>query len=136
VKELEDDIYEIDYNSSQKMDHNSYQEQITLDEEFRMAIWAIPIQEIRLLVWKIAQSRGSKVVSVGWLSLYRRELLQYLRVIADFKRTTKYETPSYDTLEALAKSATTWNWNASSQRQMLVLSNAVGLPFLPRGEEL
>jgi hypothetical protein len=38
VKELEDDIYEIDYNSSQKMDHNSYQEQITLDEEFRMAI--------------------------------------------------------------------------------------------------
>jgi hypothetical protein len=57
-----------------------------------------------------------------------------LGVIADFKRTTKYET--YDTLEALAKSATAWNWDANAHSEMLVLSNAVGLPFPPRGGEL
>jgi hypothetical protein len=78
------------------------------------------------------KDRCSKIVPIGRSPLYSTGAI----VIADFKRTTKYETPSYDTLEALAKSATTWNWNASSQRQMLVLSNAVGLPFLPRGEEL
>jgi hypothetical protein len=55
VKELEDDICEMDHSSSQKMDHNSFQEQITFDEEFRMAIRAIPIREIRLHVWEIAK---------------------------------------------------------------------------------
>jgi hypothetical protein len=52
-------------------------------------------------------------VPVGQPPLNRRKLLQYLGVIADFKRTTKYETPSYDTLKALAKSTTTWNWDAN-----------------------
>jgi hypothetical protein len=73
---------------------------------------------------------------VGRPPLNRRELLQYLGVIADFKRITKYETPTYDTLEALAKSATAWDWDANTHREMLVLSNAVGLPFPPRGGEL
>jgi hypothetical protein len=59
-----------------------------------------------------------------------------LRIIADFKRTTKYETLSYDTLEALEKSSSAWNWGANVQREMLVLSNAVRLPFPPRGGEL
>jgi hypothetical protein len=101
-----------------------------------LTIRAIPIREITLPVWEIAKSRGSHVVPVGRPPLNRRELLQYLGVIADFKRTTKYETPSYDSLEALAKSATTWNWDANAQSEMLVLSNAVGLPFLPTGGEL
>jgi hypothetical protein len=59
-----------------------------------------------------------------------------LGIIADFKKTTKYETPSYDTLEALTKSTTAWNRDGNAQSEMLVLSNAVGLPFPPRGGEL
>jgi hypothetical protein len=133
---LEDDICEVDHSSVQKMDPSSLLDQVTYDDEFRSAIRAIPIREITLPVWEIAKSRGSHVVPVGRPPLNRRELLQYLGVIADFKRTTKYETPSYDTLEALAKSATAWNWDANAHSEMLVLSNAVGLPFPPRGGEL
>jgi hypothetical protein len=118
------------------MDPSSLLDQVTYDDEFRSAIRAIPIREITLPVWEIAKSTGSHVVPVGRPPLNRRELLQYLGVIADFKRTTKYETPSYDTLEALAKSATAWNWDANAHSEMLVLSNAVGLPFPPRGGEL
>jgi hypothetical protein len=118
------------------MDPSSLQDQVTYDDEFRSAIRAIPIREITLPVWEIAKSRGSHVVPVGRPPLSRLELLQYLGVIADFKRTMKYETPSYDTLEALAKSATAWNWDANVHSEMLVLSNAVGLLFPPKGGEL
>jgi hypothetical protein len=118
------------------MDPSSLLDQVTYDDEFRSAIRAIPIREITLPIWEIAKSTGSHVVPVGRPPLNRRELLQYLGVIADFKRTTKYETPRYDTLEALAKSATAWNWDANAHSEMLVLSNAVGLPFPPRGGEL
>jgi hypothetical protein len=75
-------------------------------------------------------------VLVGQPPLNQQELLQYLRVIVDFKRTTKYETLSYVTLEALAKSAWPWNWDATAQREMLVLSNVVRLLFPPRGGEV
>jgi hypothetical protein len=126
----------MDPSTVQKMDPSSLQDQVTYDDDFRLAIRVIPIREITLPVWEIAKSRGSHVVPVGRPPLNRRELLQYLGVIADFKRTTKYETSSYDTLEALAKSATAWNWDANVHSEMLVLSNAVGLPFLPRGGEL
>jgi outer membrane translocation and assembly module TamA len=80
----------------------------------------------------MAKSRGNKIELVGRPPLHQRELQQYLRVIAHFKRTTKYETSSYDTLEGLAKIGTAWNWDATTQMQMLVLSNAVGMPFPPR----
>jgi hypothetical protein len=136
LKKLEDDICEVDHSSVQKMDPSSLQDQVTYDDEFRLAIRAIPIREITLPVWEIAKSRGSHIVPVGRPPLNRRELLQYLGIIADFKRTTKYETPSYDILEVLAKSLTAWNWDANAQSEMLVLSNAVGLPFPPRGGEL
>jgi hypothetical protein len=104
----------MDHSSAQKMDHGTLEDHVTYDEEFRLAIRAIPIREITLHVWDIAKSRGSHVMPVGRPPMNRRELLQYLGVIADFKRTTKYKTLTYDTLEALAKSATAWNWDANA----------------------
>ena len=73
---------------------------------------------------------------VGRSPLHREELQQYLGVIADFKRTTEFETPSYNTLQALATSTIAWNWDATAQREMLLLSNAARIPFPPTGEEL
>ena len=116
------------------MDHGREHEQETHEQEFRLAIRAIPISETRLLIWEIAKT--CHVMPVGRPPLNRQELQQYLGVIADFKRTTEFETPSYDTLEALATSAIAWNWDANAQREMLILSNAVRIPFPPTGEEL
>jgi hypothetical protein len=47
------------------MDPSSLQDQVTYDDEFRLAIRAIPIREITLHVWEIAKSIGSHVVPVG-----------------------------------------------------------------------
>ena len=71
----------MDHSSAQKMDHGTLQDQVTYDEEFRLAIQAISIREITLHVWEIAKSRGSHVTPVGQLPLNQRELLQYLGVI-------------------------------------------------------
>jgi hypothetical protein len=65
VKKLEDDICEMDHSSVQKMDHSSLQDQVTYDDEFRLAIRAIPIREITLHVWEIAKSRDNHVMPVG-----------------------------------------------------------------------
>ena len=116
------------------MDHRRVHEQETHDQEFRLAIRAIPMSETRLPLWEIAKS--CHVMPVGRAPLNRQELQQYLGVIADFKRTTEFETLSYHTLEALATSTTAWNWDANAQREMLVLSNATRFPFPPTGEEL
>jgi hypothetical protein len=57
------------------MDHGTLQDQVTYDEEFRLAIQAIPIREITLHVWEIAKTRGSHVMPIGRLPLNWRELL-------------------------------------------------------------
>jgi hypothetical protein len=65
----------VDHSSVQNMDPSSLQDQVTYDDDFRLAIRAIPIREITLHVWEIAKSRGSHVVPVGRPPLNRRELL-------------------------------------------------------------
>src|SRR5450759_1397112 len=116
------------------MDQSRVQKQGTYDQELRQAIRASPINEIMLPIWELAKS--CHVMPVGRAPLNRRELKQYLAVIADFKIATQYKTPKHDTLEALATSATAWNWDSNAQREMLLLTNATRLPFPPTGDEL
>lgn len=116
------------------MDQRRVQQQKNYDQEFRQAIRASPISEITLPIWELAKS--CHVMPVGRPPLNRRELLHYLAVIADFKIATQYKTPTYKTLEALATSAASWNWDSNAHREMLLLSNATRLPFPPTGDEL
>jgi hypothetical protein len=110
-------------------------EMIICEQEFRRAIQAMPVRELKLPLWNTAKAEGRVLQQVKRPPRDRMELERYMRIADDFAESQRYEMLDSTTLRCLAAEVIPWAWDQVVHGELLVFSKAIGIYF-PQAEEV